>query len=334
MTVRAALELGLLVSSSALLVMAITIAVIRALRTLLERRRARLEAKVRPLVLAAMDDPSATLALGRRHRRVALATASALLPNLRGSDRDHLAAILADAGLVAQAFQGLRSHGAVRRERSAQLLGLVADEGAVAPLTELLADPDPGVRTAAVCALGRIGSETSVESLFAALAARQTSTNTTAMALLRIGAAGSPGITRAMDDQDPTVRSVAAELAGSLGLTGAASPAELHLSDPDARVRVSAARALGRLGSESAVPTMIQVLHRSLDGPDTDLTVALVVALGQIGDRRAVPVLERAGRFPRPVSAPALAALAALGPPAGPAPPRRPARGAPIEQMA
>lgn len=317
MTLRAAFELALLVISGAIAMMLLGIVVTKSARVVLARRHARLTAEVRPSVLAAIDERGIAPVLDRRRRAVAESIAISLLPKLRGADRDSLAQVLVDTGIVGDAVAGLSSRSAARRQRSAELLGNAGIVEAERDLAGLLADRDVDVRITAARALGRIGEARSVGDLFLALADRRVPVNAASMAVLRIGAVGEAALVDALDSPRPLVRSTAAELAGSLGLITTAARLEELLDDVEPVVRASAVRALGRLAmptSASPIIVRLELIHRyGLEDPGGAETSAMVVALGRIGHRSAIPVLEASlMRRPR-LSRVAAEALAGMG---------------------
>jgi HEAT repeat protein len=155
---------------------------------------------------------------------------------------------------------------------------------ALRQFTKALSDPEPGVRRAAVPALGQLGLS-AVPALLSALA-----------------------------DSDPLVRREAVWALGRLGPPAAeAVPALMKsLEDPDGKVRLGAARALGLMGPAAApaTPGLIQVLH------DTSHLLPRMAAwaLSHIGPA-AVPALAAALESPDPfVRADVLWALADMGP--------------------
>lgn len=316
-TVGSLLQVALASIVGALLLMSTAIVFVKARRQLRDRRRAALVAEVRPRVMAALENEQAGAAEFRGRRgSVAESIAIALLPNLRGADRDALARILAASGVIARARVGLVSCRPARRQRAAELLGAAGDALAVPALVAALADRDEDVRMAAARSLGRIGAPDAVVPLLDALDDRQVPANTISMSLLRIGAAGSPGLVPALESPTARTRSVAAELAGSFGLGEVRPKLEAMLDDSDETVRQSAARALGRLGVPSSTGTLIARLECELAkdpgaGGD-DLAVVLVTALGQIGHPAALPIMTDALTRSHRISFAAASALAGM----------------------
>jgi HEAT repeat protein len=312
-----AFRLGLVIISTAILAMALTIVVTKAARQIRARRLSDAAREVRPLVLAALDSGEGLPDLTPRGRRAAQAIIVSLLPKLRGSDRTSLAHLLADNGVLERAVSDLSSRSAVRRGRAAELIGLVGHTDAEPGLIRRLDDRDAGVRMFAARALGRLGQPGSVVALFDGMARRRVPANTASMAVLRIGASGAPGILAATDSSSPLTRSVAAELAGALGLHEARERLEAMLDDSDEMVRAGAARALGRLAAPSSSPVIVERLERLLgtDAADRNDEVvrAMIEALGRIGHRLAIPVLEASLTCHPRLSSAAGESLAAMG---------------------
>ena len=141
-----------------------------------------------------------------------------------------------------------------------------AERAMAAILKAVQSDPDPGVRAAAVYALGSIGVED-----------------------IRI----LPVLVGALSDMDEFVRTAAAYAIGNLGDEAAgAVPALIQtLQDPDWFVRNKAAEALGKIGSGAveAVPALTGLLE------DEEFIVrrTAITTLGEIGPgaMQAVPAL-------------------------------------------
>ena len=317
MSLLTAFRLAVFTLAASLILMMLSIVVVKGARALRERRTARLVAQVRPVVLAALDGDDVVPDLLRRRRATVETVAIALLPKLRGEDRDALADLLVRTGIVDEAAAGLSSRSAARRQRSCELLGNAGYRPAHRRLVPLLADRDRDVRITAARALGRMGHEESVGALFGALGERRVPANTASMAVLRIGRGGGDEIVTAIDDRESLVRSTAAELAGSLGLLAAVGRVEELLGDDDATVRIGAARALGRISTPRSTAPLVErldaVVALGAHRRDEDELIALVTALGRIGHTRAIPSLRACLGLRHRVSHAAGRALTELG---------------------
>jgi len=136
-----------------------------------------------------------------------------------------------------------------------------------------LADPDPGVRAAA---LG---------------------------AVLRSGDLGGGDLRGAADDDDPTVRRRLAELlgGGARSVAGAGQVALGLLADADAAVAETAAWALGEIGESSPLPdgAVAALVAVATGHADPLAREAAVAALGALGDPAGLPAV-LAGTTDRP----------------------------------
>ncbi len=291
----------------------------RLVRRWRERRQTRSAERVRPLVMAALTDPTGSTHLpttGRDGRAVRTIVV-ALLPKLRGADRDELAAILQRDGQLDRAHRDLGSRRAHQRIVAADLIGAAGDTNADAALARLTRDKRADVRIAAVRALGRLGTPHGAHAVVSALHNGDVPANTCTMALLRMGPHAGDALLDALADSPADHRPIIADLLGVLGIhTARRRLEELLVAGSDPALRRSAATALGRLGDPASAPLLIELLERSLEhGPsDLDLAIACVDALGLIADRRAIPILTRALAGSHRLAFAAAEALAPMGP--------------------
>ncbi|MFC9283657.1 fumarate reductase/succinate dehydrogenase flavoprotein subunit [Streptomyces collinus] len=144
----------------------------------------------------------------------------------------------------------------------------------------LLADPDSGVRGAAVRALVSVDATAAVARAAVAEPSREVRV-TIAKALAGAGAAADPDVllpalTELVGDADALVRAAAYEALGATGCPGPlAGRAEAALSDPAWQVRAGAATALGAADPGVAVPA----LATAVSDPNADVRKAAVLAL-------------------------------------------------------
>jgi HEAT repeat protein len=170
-------------------------------------------------------------------------------------------------------------------------------------------------RLAAVNALALFGTNAPADLLIATLRdpERQLA-NQAAVALSRCGPAAVPGLTLALRDPNPEVRSLACSTLSQIGRPAASAAPELAalLSDPDPQLVALAAHALTTVGPE-AVPHLVAALNHPL--PMVREKAAF--ALGQLGysARSALPALEQSLEDENPgVRKYARAALRAIAP--------------------
>ena len=109
-----------------------------------------------------------------------------------------------------------------------------------------------------------------------------------AMALAMMGGAAAPALIEAFAGSRDA-RTNAAEILGSLG-ADATGPLMEALSDPRGDVVCGAASVLGKLGDRKAVPALIGLLAKNMNGSG----IAAAEALGYLGDSESVDALIRA----------------------------------------
>jgi succinate dehydrogenase/fumarate reductase flavoprotein subunit/HEAT repeat protein len=143
--------------------------------------------------------------------------------------------------------------------RILELLGLAEDEPELPQLRPFLTDPDPAVRRAAIAALTETVPAGTGPALAAALADPDPGVRGAAAAsLLELVEVLLPeadlarGLTEALGNDDPTVRSTALDVLRALRLGDAAAYAR-RLADPDIEVRIASVRALVSVDALDAV---------------------------------------------------------------------------------
>ena len=172
----------------------------KTLRTARDRRRARIDAIVRPslLGLLAEDDPDpADLELSGRGADESLEVlATGLLTRLRDEDRRVLERLLAAQGILERARRRTRRPGPVGRARAAGVLGAAGYAEARPELERLLFDREPSLRATAARALGKLGDPAAIPALLTALEThRGVPAGVVTMSLLHIG----PGAATALE---------------------------------------------------------------------------------------------------------------------------------------
>lgn len=238
-----------------------------------------------------------------------------MVRKLRGEARSVLVDLLERRGTIRRLSRRLRSRSAVRRARSAELLGLLGEH---APRTDLerllLTDHDPEVRIVAARALGEVGDPASAAPLLAAVSGlRSVPLRIVARSLARLGPGAAPVLVEAMTSAEAPARAVAAEILGLGGAVTAVGVLSSHaVRDPDDDVRIRCARALGRIG----VPSALSVLRRCVaPGEPPALRAVAARAIGDVGGAEAVRALEPLlGDGDHRVASNAARALGGLGP--------------------
>ncbi|HJQ44888.1 MAG TPA: HEAT repeat domain-containing protein [Amycolatopsis sp.] len=183
------------------------------------------------------------------------------------------------------AIPALRRRGVVRRLAAAEYLGRSGNLDAVQALCPLLRDRDRTVRTVAARSLGQIGSPGAVGPLLDSLTRGGMPQQVVADALVRLGRTARPDLVAALGHEPPQKRAVAAEVLGLLRATDAIPRLVVVLRrDPVPEVKIRATRALGRIGTLSALGPLLDTARPDL--PAASRAVA-ARALGHLGDPAA-----------------------------------------------
>ncbi len=158
---------------------------------------------------------------------------------------------------------------------------------AINALALALKDPNKGVRDAAnrsLIAIGGIDVARAVVPYLKDTAVR----NLAAELLYRLGGDAAGAVEPYLRDDDQDVRKMAVDTLGLLRHKDAAAAIVPLLHDPDPNVVTSAVEALGNIGSEAAVPQLIQVYEQE------EYTRAVVAeALGKIKGEQATEFLAK-----------------------------------------
>lgn len=282
-----------------------------------ERDRARREVAVRGALYRSLAEPSQSARimddLDVADRKLLEAKTRAVLPALRGEDRETLAMLLEQRGATEVARRKCRSRKASARAAACRLLGDVGSSYAVLDLIPLLDDRRSVVRLAAARALGRLGQPTGVVPLMQAVERDQhLPVDLAADAIQGIRDWPISLVQPGLSSPSERARTLSVELLGRLQvIDGVEVLVDLLASDPSPAVRARAARALGLIGSPNAVDPLIDALHAE----STAVRAEAVTALGRLGTAAAVPGLRSVLLGPSwPLSGLAATALSALKP--------------------
>lgn len=251
------------------------------------------ETEVRLVLFQAIDAgdlaPSAIEALTPDQQRVLEAQARALLPSLRGQDRETVGRVLDRLGALDAARVQTRSRRAVARAEAGEFLGESGSPEALRDLLELLNDSDPKVRWAAAHGLGRLGHPSAVVPLLAAVEGPcAVPIDVIAGAVFAIRECPIPLLRQSLASPSVPTRALAVELLGRFQALAAADEViDLLHHDPSVEVRARAARSLGRMGS----PRAVQPLLASVEEGPLAMRAQAIWALGEMGALEALPVL-------------------------------------------
>ena len=184
--------------------------------------------------------------------------------------------------------------------RTAAVAGLAetGDRQSLSALRKRFAEePDSDVRRTLAEAFGRLDDQLALPALIAAVRAPETPEPVREAALMSVETIGTDVATRALiellDDGalDGARQPRVIAALGNFKAKPAVATLLRSLSSPSAAVRASAATALGRIGQLDGVD---QPLQARLDDPAQEVREAAITALGALGDRSAVPALVRA----------------------------------------
>ena len=226
------------------------------------------------LQVLGQDDPAAAMKLLQR-----------TLPDTDpGVLRDALARRNASVAeqIIPKVVEAMKGNGAARGPGGDVLGALTARrEQSVKELLPLLADKDDGVCSGAAAALGKVGSPTPVPQLVDAMHTRSAQVRRVAIGAIALIAHSSceAALTEAIrnKDDDNEARAQAAVGLGRIGTPTAIATLVSALSDDDLKVQVAAVDGLADAG-EPAVPA----LARAIRDPEARTRIRAIQALGGI----------------------------------------------------
>ena len=291
-------------------------------RAVTRRRRARTAAarerfeELLAEVLVSEGPVPAQLELDRLQQDTLLDVGLAALLELRGRERERVAALLEAGGLVERAAATLGRGRVWARRHAADVLGLVASPGAAEPLRAALEDADPIVRVAAAHGLAQLDPErVAARAPEIADAAADRGAGAVAELALALGVRAPAALGPMYASARLTeARRIAVAAIGALRLQQHAPLLREALRDPDDELAARAARALGRIGDTGAADALLAVVRD--ENRAWFVRSVATTALGQLGDPAAVATLaaelEESDEWPRRRAA--AEALAELGP--------------------
>jgi HEAT repeat protein len=213
---------------------------------------------------------------------------------LRGTERERLAQLAVEVGLVKRYFGKLGSRRRWQRARAAENLGYLGGPDAVGSLKELLADSDETIRAVAARALARIGTSEAARALAGTLDDPSGLTRVRiAENLARVGSlAVEPLIEILTTRKRRRSRApiMAAQVLGNLRAAEARPAlrwAICHGENVD--LKAQAARALGKIGNTEDVPTLLELC----EDEEWPVRAQAANSLGMIGESSTIPTLQR-----------------------------------------
>jgi HEAT repeat protein len=210
---------------------------------------------------------------------------------LRGAERERLAGLAEESGLVKKYFSMLLARNRWRKARAAENLGYFGGPEAVGPLTGLLSHPDETVRAVAARALARIGTPDAAEALARTLNDPSELTRLRmAENLERIGPLATGPLVEALESGDPKAQTFATRILGNLR-AAEARPAlcRAMLGGALTDIRAQSALTLGRIGNPEDIPA----LQEAAEDEDWPVRAQIANALGMIGDLSTLPTLQK-----------------------------------------
>lgn len=239
--------------------------------TVRERRRAAIALITAPLLMSIVDGEFAGASAQPARVQRALGDRLATMSReVRGADRSTIARWLTENGYALRAQTQMRARQAPNR---AQGIGLyLAATGGLRPepVEVLLHDRSVRVRSTAARALGSVASTQSIPALLAALVSprRPVARSVVAMAIVHMAPKSAADLAPAWTSDDLRVRCLAAEVSGYIGLADARPELELGLLASDRELRLTSARALGRIASPTSLPALQAALAESTDADE------------------------------------------------------------------
>ncbi len=193
------------------------------------------------------------------------------------------------------------------RRAAAEALGVLRSTDAGAALASAVRDPDEGVQLAALDALTKIGGVHALEAMRMALETGRRAVRDAAAAALR---------SEAFQKAGPEERAAVAVLRGDIQAAlcqgeAAVGPLAEALESRDPGRRLQAARALGQLRSQRAVPNLLRALRDS----DAQVQEEAARALTDIGSPALPGLKEAIASYDAGVQRLAATAIGAIGDP-------------------
>jgi HEAT repeat protein len=226
-------------------------------------------------------------------RDVLLQVCLRIAPSLDQHGLERVRAGLKRWGLLDRELANLHHRSPARRADACLVLGRMGWRSAIPALIQALSDPHPQVRRRAIAALGDLRAIEALRPIVRTLEDTGSWSDMIAiMALSRLGPESVPHVTALLQQStSPAMAKGLLQMTAQLGR--AADPALVRdlASHSDAEVRVEAVRALGHIPAE---PASVAVCLSALDDPAWPTRALAARSLGRLGDNSAIPSLEKA----------------------------------------
>ncbi|MBD2740177.1 HEAT repeat domain-containing protein [Coleofasciculus sp. FACHB-1120] len=201
-------------------------------------------------------------------------------------------------GAIFAPLQGIEHEDSQVRESAIYALGQIGSETTIMTLLNALNDENSLVRQNAVEMLGQIGGKAAIPALLQALNDEDSGVTMHATwALEKIGNdAAISALLQSLEHKSPTVRQTVLSVLERIDCDLAFSALFKALNDEASIVRVNATLGLGRLGSMGNQSAISVLLHHALKHQDSQVRERAIYALGLIGSEIAIPALLEAVR--------------------------------------
>ncbi|MFC1855806.1 HEAT repeat domain-containing protein [Thermodesulfobacteriota bacterium] len=202
---------------------------------------------------------------------------------------------IGDTRAVPELIAALQDEFFIVRLDSARALGNIHDKNAVEPLIEMLKDDFVAIRNASIYSLGQIADARAVTPLLEMIDFNSALVNNEKIAALRkIGEPAVSPLIKALNDSSTAnrknawqIRENAAKALGRIG-NELAIPALLStLNDKDEKIQLSSIRALSDMKCKTCVTPLLKLMKDKR----IEIKRAAIVALGNIGDEIVVKSL-------------------------------------------
>ncbi len=206
----------------------------------------------------------------------------------------------------------LREKDPALRRQAARLLGVTGNPKAVPALVRALEDPHRGCQEAAMDALVRIDGEETIKELTRLASGGKVYARNAAFEILeQIGRDVPALLMHLLEDENDTIRIIAAGIFGHLKTEEAVLPLTKLLFDHNPNVRCAALNALGTIGDREALPS----IRVYLEDPEEWVRFSCIQALGNLRDQVSFPTLLKLleGDVAEPICWVAVEALGKIG---------------------